>query len=168
VLVELICVVAIIAILASILFPAFARARQRARAVSCMNNLQQIGMALRFYAEDHGGRFPPTNDDFSPLYPRYIATDATFECPSMMSSGAGTGVPATSTGGIVSTYIYLAGRTLRDRGDTALAADSSPYTHNDTANVLFLSGRTKTVLPSEWTAYGLPGPVIPPPGGEVP
>ncbi len=58
-LIELLVVVAIIAILAAILFPVFARSREAARATGCRSNLHQIGTALALYREDADGRNAP-------------------------------------------------------------------------------------------------------------
>jgi len=54
-LIELLVVIAIIAILAAILFPVFARAREKARQASCCSNLKQLGLAARMYAQDYDG-----------------------------------------------------------------------------------------------------------------
>jgi len=57
-LIELLVVIAIIAILAAILFPVFARAREKARQASCQSNIKQIMLACIMYKTDYDGRFP--------------------------------------------------------------------------------------------------------------
>src|SRR4051812_17971231 len=57
-LIELLIVIAIIAIIAAILFPVFARARENARRASCQSNLKQIGLAIMQYTQDNDERLP--------------------------------------------------------------------------------------------------------------
>lgn len=68
-LIELLVVIAIIAILAAILFPVFAKARERAQATACLSNLKQWGVAFQAYATDNNEKFPsqqwgPTNTEY--------------------------------------------------------------------------------------------------------
>src|SRR6184192_2824339 len=58
-LIELLIVIAIIAILAAILFPVFARAREGARRTSCISNVSQLGKSMMMYVQDYDGTFPP-------------------------------------------------------------------------------------------------------------
>jgi prepilin-type N-terminal cleavage/methylation domain-containing protein/prepilin-type processing-associated H-X9-DG protein len=58
-LIELLVVIAIIAILAAILFPVFARAREKARQTACTSNLKQLSLGVLMYVQDYDEMFPP-------------------------------------------------------------------------------------------------------------
>ncbi|MEN6344660.1 MAG: DUF1559 domain-containing protein [Armatimonadia bacterium] len=58
-LIELLVVIAIIAILAAVLFPVFARAREKARQTSCLSNIKQLCLGFAMYAQDADEAFPP-------------------------------------------------------------------------------------------------------------
>ena len=57
-LIEMLCVVAVIAILAALLLPVLNRGQAKARALQCVDNLKQTGLAFHIFAHDHNGRFP--------------------------------------------------------------------------------------------------------------
>lgn len=63
-LIELLVVTTIIAIIASMLLPALSRAKARARATACLNNVKQLQLCWQMYIDDHDGRVPSNNANF--------------------------------------------------------------------------------------------------------
>ena len=57
-LIELLCVIAIIAVLAALLLPALSQAHARAKRIECVSHLRQVGIAFQNFAQDHNGQFP--------------------------------------------------------------------------------------------------------------
>src|SRR5690606_21073667 len=82
-----------ISILAAILFPVFARARENARRTSCLSNLKQIGLGIMQYVQDYDETYPLTHYDRTPgdsttryywwsMLQPYIKSTQVFSCPS--------------------------------------------------------------------------------------
>jgi len=187
-LMEVLVVISMIAILAAILFPVFARAREQARKTTCASNLTQIGAALALYAQNWDGRFPKANNDFRPLL-IYTRTIGIFYCPSdsqehIWKKGPDGRVQPTSS------YVYKGGLTNDDRADLRIASEipmpldaGRRSFHGEMFNVLYLGGYVKCVPadgykpvvppspkpkePSPATGPGAPPNPMMPPGGPA-
>ncbi len=156
-LIELLVVIAIIAILAAILFPVFARAREKARQSSCLSNAKQIGLAVQMYVQDYNGAYPayymgtPQNMDTSWVahIAPYVKNQQIFICPSdgtasLWTPGTGASTAAVSYGWNYA-WISYAARDVLGGAPTMDAEFQSP---------------AETVLFSDATQHYVRGPMI--------
>ena len=127
-LIELLVVIAIIAILAAILFPVFARAREKARQTACLSNMKQLALSTEMYTTDYDECYPmsittnmaQTWTFYHALMP-YMKNSQILECPSernrVTMAGIGALIPIPLVGGITS---------VGYNGNYAIFEDGSP------------------------------------------
>ncbi len=182
-LIELLVVIAIIAILAAILFPVFAKAREKARQTSCLNNAKQLGLALLQYAQDYDEVMVPCYlSNTSPTVywvhsvEPYLKNTQITKCPSATGGPPCYGynhnyLTSASLGSIVSpaeTIMFV------DVGQTETGAERYDYhcrppsamnsstiarpnpRHNDGCNLAFVDGHAKWMKPSDFYYGAVP------------
>jgi prepilin-type N-terminal cleavage/methylation domain-containing protein/prepilin-type processing-associated H-X9-DG protein len=155
-LIELLVVIAIIAILAAILFPVFAKAREKARQTSCLSNLKQLALASRMYGQDYDESVTPCqlgNPGPNPFYmwstllQPYIKNQQIFICPSRQDGNFTGGGPGTSgTPGVSYPYCW----------DTAINRVKTNYAPNyciSWGNLLPVVKEATLIHPSESIEY---------------
>jgi len=142
-LIELLVVIAIIAILAAILFPVFAKARDKGKQAACLSNLKQIGMSVMMYCQDYDDTYP---------YAYYTAS-MTWPYGYLLAPQSG---PNTYDGSpwtyrlvpyIKNTGIWFCAVSPRDPGDQA----KDPTTGVSNCNY---SINSMVVLPDYWISIG--------------
>jgi prepilin-type N-terminal cleavage/methylation domain-containing protein/prepilin-type processing-associated H-X9-DG protein len=101
-LIELLVVIAIIAILAAILFPVFAKAREKARQSSCLNNQRQIAVAILMWVQDHDEMLPGESN----VWPEIAVDRNILMCPTKGKK-------------VANAYVYNAGLSGKSLGDFA-------------------------------------------------
>jgi prepilin-type N-terminal cleavage/methylation domain-containing protein/prepilin-type processing-associated H-X9-DG protein len=140
-LIELLVVIAIIGILAALLLPALARARENARRAVCKSNLKEIGYGIKLFSDDHDEDYPsadatgdPTGSPYTVkgslvlLNPDYIKPFKTFICPSNVlaevADDAADFIDVTTPNPVCS-YAYRVGLSETARPDTGLVMDET-------------------------------------------
>jgi prepilin-type N-terminal cleavage/methylation domain-containing protein/prepilin-type processing-associated H-X9-DG protein len=164
-LIELLVVIAIIAILAAILFPVFAKAREKARQTTCLNNERQITASILMFIQDHDETFPTAATWTQDLAATYGVTGKVWDCPTSSTKASESAPDYFYAGGS-----FLSGRALGDITQPAetlmiadLVKDGSSYIkdndtndpsiavsmvdprHNSGANFAYVDGHTAWV-----------------------
>jgi prepilin-type N-terminal cleavage/methylation domain-containing protein/prepilin-type processing-associated H-X9-DG protein len=127
-LIELLVVIAIIAILAAILFPVFAKAREKARQSSCLNNQRQIAVSILMYAQDHDEELP----DASNVWPEINVDRNILMCPTKGKKVANGYVYNAGLGGMAMGELPNPESTILT-ADGQHAATTSPLTYDNCA-----------------------------------
>lgn len=159
-LIELLVVIAILAMLAAILVPVFAKAREKARQATCLNNQRQITVALQMYSDDYDDKFfpDPSTKAWSKALVAYNEAQI-YNCPSETGRGTNTAPEY----GFNANLFDLVRGDIKDPTETILTGDLLPesqdgnyaldlmsdldYRHNGCAVVAGADGHTQILEP---------------------
>ena len=164
-LLEMLIAVAVLALLAALLFPMFTRSNTGGRRPVCQSNLKQIGLGFLQYAQDYDEKLPSTAAPWADVLQPYLKDWRVFQCPDTETSNGRTAyfyngrlasVSQSTIGNAAS--LLMAGDGLPDQApNTALwqlpaawvtDAGSPAHRHLDAANYLFADGHIKSLAPT--------------------
>jgi prepilin-type N-terminal cleavage/methylation domain-containing protein len=152
-LVELLVVVAIVALLFGLAFPVLLKTRESARSTQCLNNLRQLALGFRLYADLHNDRLPNTEDNpwFIQIAPHLEMQEDVFFCPADpvdADLGYDWRDDAAALPGA-----FLAGKKISSlpKTDIVLLFDRLPGWHaHETINAVMVSGSARTLTLDEY------------------
>lgn len=154
-LIELLVVIAIIAILAAILFPVFAKAREKARQISCLSNMKQLGLGFAQYTQDNDEKSPNGINVYAPggngwageVYP-YVKSVQVYKCPDDPTGNQ-----------VFVSYAYNSNNTIPSYDATKGVDSYSIAQYNAPAKTVLLAevqGNAYSSTDNSWSPAGIP------------
>lgn len=155
-----ICVVGfcgLLAVVAAVLFPVFAQAREAAVATMCLSNIKQIATAQLVYSVDNDDRFPAAEDWQDRVTP-YTTSQSLFDCPKLAKDGQSNGyamnaklggVAAIKVAAPAETVLLFESMRLERNAHSGLEALPNPGRHLRKNSVAFADGSSRKLAPEE-------------------
>jgi prepilin-type N-terminal cleavage/methylation domain-containing protein len=130
-LIELLVVIAIIAILAAILFPVFAKAREKARQVSCLSNQKQLGLGFLQYNQDYDDNYPtgsagPLGQGWGGVIYPYVKSTGVYKCPDDATTNVANGATISYPVSYAANFNFLRTDGTAQRSPGNLRSDHRP------------------------------------------
>lgn len=178
-LVELLCVIAIIAIIAALLLPALNQSQARVKRIGCENNLHQLGVAFQVFTHDHGDKFPmavplaeggskefvqngrAAGGEFYFSFRHFQALSNELSTPAILVCPADTRLPATNFGALLNSNVsYFVGVNAEfSKPDSLLAGDRN-LTANSLPNPSILHSEADNRLRWTWEMHQFKGNIL--------
>jgi len=150
-LIELLVVIAIIAILAAILFPVFAKAREKARQSSCSSNLKQVALAILQYSQDYDERVVWSRGYRSPGEIRRMAGEWYFSCEPYIKNRQISDCPSAANRGFNSGGVWSYNDTTVPVADRSYVVEYSKNIRMSNQPAALIQEPASTVLMTEGT-----------------
>ncbi len=152
------CLVVVVPILAGILFPVFAQARESARSVSCLSNIKQQSLGMLMYAQDYDEKLPAATAWMDMTEP-YVKSEMTLHCPTVTKPGSETygyaynsklsrlalekvAAPQTMS------LIYDSTNLSRHASDAVSSLPSPPRHRRHSNNMSYVDGHARALVPA--------------------
>ena len=146
-------IIGTVLLIAFLLFPNLNSERVGARKITCINNLKQIGLAIRMYSQENKGQYPDKNGAEGLEMLRaggYLENPKIFTCPSTNRFADRVAKDGEKLTEEYVDYVYIGGYNENTPPNTAIAYDKPTNNHHKYGNILFADGHVQGYDGANW------------------